>query len=122
VVERYYRCGLQDARFEYPVISSAWNPNDSGSRRATFADRGSYQVVPETIGSPPRTVASVRGMTFQVAPRVEDADARVPQTPHPGGLPAAFFDGSVRTIAPSVSEEVFWSAVTPAGGETATID
>jgi len=31
-------------------------------------------------------------------------------------------DGSIRTISPSISPTVFWSAVTPAGGETAGLD
>jgi hypothetical protein len=26
-------------------------------------------------------------------------------------------DGSVRTVRPGVNEQVFWAAVTPAGGE-----
>jgi len=29
----------------------------------------------------------------------------------------ALADGSVRTIAPSISAVTFWAAVTPAGGE-----
>jgi hypothetical protein len=37
-------------------------------------------------------------------------------------LPVALFDGSVRTIRPGVSPEVFWAAVTPAGGEVAPLD
>ena len=32
------------------------------------------------------------------------------------------FDGSVRTVSPRVSEEVFWGSVTPAGGEVVTLD
>jgi prepilin-type processing-associated H-X9-DG protein len=121
LVERYAYCGRPGVSFPYCIASPAWGPDDVGDRRATFADRGSSQVVPVTAGAP-RTVASVPGMTFQVAPKVADADARVAQTPHAGGLPAAFFDGSVRTIAPSVSEEVFWSMVTPAGYEVAASD
>jgi hypothetical protein len=30
-------------------------------------------------------------------------------------LPVALFDGSVRTMRPGVSPELFWAAVTPAG-------
>jgi hypothetical protein len=44
------------------------------------------------------------------------------QAAQPAGLLAAMFDGSVRTIRPGVSEETFWAAVTPAGGETAPLD
>ena len=64
-----------------------------------------------------RTVASQPGRTFQVRPRVEDADGKVLQTPFRAGLPVALFDGSVRTLSPGIDESVFWGLVTPAGGE-----
>jgi hypothetical protein len=35
---------------------------------------------------------------------------------------AAMMDGSVRTIAGSVSPSSFWSAVTPSGGEATAVD
>jgi len=37
-------------------------------------------------------------------------------------LTVAMFDGSVRTLSPSVSESVFWALVTPAGGEVVNLD
>jgi hypothetical protein len=37
-------------------------------------------------------------------------------------LPVALFDGSVRTMRPGVSPELFWATVTPAGGEVAPLD
>ncbi len=122
LAERYYYCGLQVARFSYIDIRSAspllGHMNYSGERRNSFADRGWDDVLPVTNGgNPPVSVASVRGKTFQVRPRPDEADGRLLQTPHAGGLPVAFFDGSVRIIGPSVSERVFWAAVTPAGGE-----
>jgi hypothetical protein len=61
--------------------------------------------------------ASVRGLTFQVRPRVEDANPKIPHTPFANGLPVALFDGSVRTLSPRIEEHVFWSLVTPNGGE-----
>jgi prepilin-type N-terminal cleavage/methylation domain-containing protein len=94
------------------------DPRHTGSRAATFADPNWYDVVPVTSGDPPRTVASDRGKTFQSAPRFEESDGRLPQATQPAGLLAAMFDGSVRMYRPSTSEEVFWAAVTPRGGET----
>ncbi|MGL4552184.1 MAG: type II secretion system protein [Gemmataceae bacterium] len=88
-----------------------------GHRRATFADSGWEDVVPVTDPATRTARASVPGKTFQVRPRVEDVDPRIPQTPHRAGLTVALFDGSVRSIAPGVSEAVFWGMVTPAGGE-----
>ncbi|HET6573719.1 MAG TPA: DUF1559 domain-containing protein [Fimbriiglobus sp.] len=39
------------------------------------------------------------------------------QTPHPGGMLTALADGSVRQLRPDIDPTVYWSAVTPAGGE-----
>jgi type II secretory pathway pseudopilin PulG len=96
--------------------------NNLGDRRPSFADAGWGDVVPVTSGSPPVTQPSVPGATFQVRPKPRDADMNIPQTPFSAGLPVALFDGSVRTIRPGVSPEIFWAAVTPAGGEVAPLD
>jgi prepilin-type N-terminal cleavage/methylation domain-containing protein len=113
--------------------------------RATFADGGpildgnTHGDVYPMVG-PSGTFASRPGVTFQVAPRFRgttgtliayDEGSTAPdgwcdptqaQTPHRGGMLAAMGDGSVRTISPSVSEQVYWSAVTPAGGEAVGLD
>jgi hypothetical protein len=34
------------------------------------------------------------------------------------GMLVALMDGSLRTIAPNISEATYWAAVTPDGGET----
>lgn len=91
--------------------------NNLGDRRPSFADSGWGDVVPVTAGTPPVTRPSVPGVTFQLRPQLREADMRLPQTPFSAGLPVAFFDGSVRVIRPGVAPEVFWAAVTPAGGE-----
>lgn len=93
-----------------------------GPRRPSFADAGWDDIVPVTAGAPPVSRASVPGTTFQVRPALQRADARQLQTPYSSGLLVAMFDGSVRTIRPGVDETVFWSAVTPAGGEVANLD
>ncbi len=88
-----------------------------GARRASFADRAWYDVIPITSGSPPATRPSVPGVTFQHQVSPYDADPHQLQTPYPGGLLVAMFDGSVRTISPSVQEGTFWALVTRDGGE-----
>jgi hypothetical protein len=88
-------------------------------RGGTFADPAELDVVPVTQGNPPTTRASRPGVTFQLVPSLDQADGRMLQATQAAGLFTAMFDGSVRTFGPSVSEEVFWAAVTPAGGETA---
>lgn len=122
--ERYSRC------FSTVMLY----PDPGKQNRATFADGGPVLggwnaggVFPITSGAPPVSVPSTPGVTFQAAPRPVtdpfatprpgDCDPRLPQTPHPGGMLAGMGDGSVRTIAPAVRPEVFWSLVTPAGGE-----
>jgi prepilin-type N-terminal cleavage/methylation domain-containing protein len=96
--------------------------NDRNERRPSFADAGWGDVVPVTSGDPPMTVPSIHGATFQVKPRRYEANAYQLQTPFSAGLPVAMFDGSVRTVRPSISPEMFWSAVTPAAGEVGTLD
>lgn len=104
----------------------------TGGHRATFADGGPSvdggnncgDWWPETTGNPPACLGYEPGpirtnKTFQVAPYpVETAcDPRLAQTPHRSGMIVAVGDGSVRTLAPSISPHVYWGAVTPAGGE-----
>jgi hypothetical protein len=56
------------------------------------------------------------GPPFLVRPTQQTCDTSRLNTPHPALL-VALMDGSVRTIRPGVAPEVFWAAVTPAGGE-----
>ena len=88
---------------------------EPATRRPTFADPNYYDVLPLTVGGVTRP--SIAGVTFQVAPTIDNCDYRLPQTPHKSGMLVAFVDGSVRTISARVSPAVFWAAVTPAGGE-----
>jgi prepilin-type N-terminal cleavage/methylation domain-containing protein len=110
-------------RFTYasssgPSITPGQPVSCRGHRRPTFADRGWADVVPVTIGGVTRP--SVPGRTFQVRPRLAEVDATIPQTPYTAGLPVALFDGSVRVLSPGIAEPVFWSMVTPRGGEVAS--
>lgn len=133
VTEHYARCGGCDPKngpeyglglfnFRYDrVDASIPQADDVGpGRRATFADRHAGDVVPVTIGGV--TTSSRPGPAFQVAPHPRLCDPSVPQTPHRSGLLTLLFDGSVRTVAPGIDPNAFWSAVTPAGGETLGLD
>ncbi len=124
--ERYSLCNDAESRFDTYSALTPWY------RRATFADTQSptdralfgpiTDVVPVTAGDPPVTRPSVPGMTFQMRPPLDQCVIGIPQALHPGGLLVAMLDGSVRTVAPGVSEIAFWSAVTPNGGEVAPLD
>jgi prepilin-type N-terminal cleavage/methylation domain-containing protein len=80
-------------------------------RRATFADV--VDVEPDTQQSRPWNGR----FTFQVAPSLAKCNPYCAQTPHSSGMLVALGDGSVRSIAPGISNSTFWAAVTPNGGE-----
>lgn len=112
VSEHYgYRCRGTLFYWFYSLPSyTSWNPIlgfQETIRRSSFADTG--DVVPDPLNPPT--------VTFQVRPRIEDCNPRVPQTPFAGGLLVGLGDGSVKLVNPSVSPATFWAAVTPSGGE-----
>lgn len=108
--------------FEWDIFPGPTFGIPAGNRRCTFADRGWSDVVPVTTGQPPVTRPSIPGVTFQVQPPPHAASYHSLQTPFAAGLPVALFDGSARTIRPSIKEEVFWAMVTRAGGEVVSDD
>ena len=57
------------------------------------------------------------GSKFQVQPREGNCDPTRAATAHTGGIQVGLADGSVRTLAPSLSGDTWWAAVTPRGGE-----
>jgi prepilin-type N-terminal cleavage/methylation domain-containing protein len=124
--EHYSVC---DSLFGYWIVD-IFPAKPYGVHRPTFADRSSYpfpyyeplpgydDVYPVTSTvSPPTTVGSVPGKTFQAAPRLMECDSSVAQTPHTGGMLVALGDGSLRTISPGIRPEIYWALVTPNGGE-----
>jgi hypothetical protein len=72
---------------------------------------GAIGLVPASPGT------VVESVPFQLTPTVAACDPSLTQTPHPGGMLVALGDGSVRSVAPSISQLTFWSAATPSGGE-----
>ena len=134
--EHYARCD---------TVDYLWDRNDRelflygfGTQPPYFA--ASFQVDLVTSGTPPRTVVKLlrQEVSFQVRPctvkryaglggvearKVPECgsqppcDPRLPQTPHSSGMLVALVDGSVRTISAGIKPEIFWGAVTPAGGE-----
>jgi hypothetical protein len=137
LTEHYYKC--HNYAFTYTTYEGGFS---GGARRPTFADGGpvlngkNFNDVYPIVNSSFVTLPSRAGVTFQVRPNyksfshsgsprsmeLNECDPSIPQTPFRAGLSAAFADGSVRTIRPGVSPEVFWGAVTPAGGEVANLD
>lgn len=101
-----------------------------GETRAVFADGGphskfesirspdQYFDTPITGGIPPISRGS-RGRTFQVAPKIEECDYRIANTPHREGMLVLLMDGSVRLLNPRIAQTTYWALVTPDGGEVA---
>jgi prepilin-type N-terminal cleavage/methylation domain-containing protein len=76
-----------------------------------------YKLYHPSFGGGPYT--SGLGSRFQVQPTPfqGNCDPRRASTPHSGGMMVCLADGTVRTLAPSMSGATWWAAVTPSGGE-----
>ncbi len=64
------------------------------------------------------------GSKFQVQPTpfLGNCDPTRASTAHSGGIQVGLVDGSVRTLAPSMSPDTWWAAVTPSGAEVLRSD
>ena len=118
---------VMDWLIDMPPVYLSHVPGGLIVRQPTFADfypgARPYDprrddVYPITSGNPPTSVGSVPELTFQVRPRLDMADPRIPQTGHVSGMPVLMMDGRVVTLRRGVAPEVFWGLVTPRGGET----
>jgi hypothetical protein len=121
--------GFQELRYDFYYHGPSDGSLAMNAHRPTFADGGPIlggrtedDVYPVTTGFPPVTRPSRPGATFQLRPTPESCDPKLPQAHFPSGLLTGMGDGSVRTVRPGVSPEVFWGSVTPAGGEVAALD
>jgi prepilin-type processing-associated H-X9-DG protein len=59
------------------------------------------------------------GSIFQVqpSPYLGNCDPLRASTAHPGGIQVGLADGSVRTLAATMSGATWWATVTPSAGE-----
>jgi len=113
----------------------------SGATAPTFAHPDSTTAAPLGRGNrPARSIApgqpgawggqfnaqAANAMADVLSPPIQDrpapanADGLRIQGAHPGTITIGMLDASVRSLSSDVDQIVFWSAVTPAGGETAT--
>jgi prepilin-type N-terminal cleavage/methylation domain-containing protein len=99
----------------FPWLPPPMNPPGKGFGPgfciAAFVPRGA----PNAIGP---------GSIFQVQPTpfLGNCDPTRASTPHAGGIVVGLADGSVRTLAPNMSGDTWWAAVTPRGGEVLGLD
>lgn len=130
ITERYATCARFSAEWQLITVNCYTFENGNlillpncsrGSRRSTFADAFFTDVVPIVDRATGSTVPSVPNLTFQTRPKgITDCDGRIPQASFEAGILTALADGSVRGLAPSITPSVYWSMVTPNGGEVAT--
>ncbi|MBU6222905.1 MAG: DUF1559 domain-containing protein [Planctomycetes bacterium] len=80
-----------------PGQAGAWSGGFNASASGAMSD----------VVSPP----------FQDKPAPADADGLRLQGSHPGTITIGMLDASVRSVSGDVDPAIFWSAVTPAGGE-----
>jgi Tfp pilus assembly protein PilE len=85
--------------------------------RGTIADPGVDDIRPVPGKTTGRSEPSVAGLSFQPTVHWNECDYRLPQALQNNLLDVAMADGSVRTVRQGVEPWVFWSAVTPNGGE-----
>jgi prepilin-type N-terminal cleavage/methylation domain-containing protein len=81
-----------------------------------------YKLYHPGFGGGPYTIGP--GSRFQIRPTpfLGNCDPRRASTAHPGGMTVCLADGSVRTVAASMSGTTWWAAVTPSGGEVLGAD
>jgi prepilin-type N-terminal cleavage/methylation domain-containing protein/prepilin-type processing-associated H-X9-DG protein len=58
------------------------------------------------------------GSKFQVQPTASQCNAVLPSSGHSSGMNVLLMDGSVRFLGPGISNDTWWFASTPRGGET----
>ena len=131
--ERYRACNGKSTQWAYGGNgycnpSFAFLPQPGGAATEMFAPDQPLRLDPggkvygkvglDTAGPGAVTVP----VAFQQSPRPADCDVRLPQTAHSGGIQVAMGDGSVRNVAAGVSQQTFWAAATPAGGEVLGAD
>ena len=97
-------------------------PCANTDRRATFADKMYTDILPTRDGGGPLSIGTPRNSLFQVQPSVYNCDMNLVQSLTSDGLAVAMADGSVRVIRPSIDPSIYWSAVTPRGGEAVPLD
>jgi len=105
-----------------PYNSTAAAPSPTYVAGTIFVKYGLTSSTPAAPTPPPTPSGCSTAppfQKFQVSPRgCIPCDPRVAQTPHPGGMLVGLGDGSVRSLAPSMSDWTYWAALTPAGNET----
>jgi prepilin-type N-terminal cleavage/methylation domain-containing protein len=123
--EKYARCSntvmapaFRDGGTAWAYSGAApfpWQPPPMSPPRPGFVPGFAIRAF-AAVGAPD---AIGEGSRFQVQPTpfLGNCDPTRAATAHTGGILVGLADGSVRTLAPTMSGKTWWAAVTPAGGE-----
>jgi prepilin-type N-terminal cleavage/methylation domain-containing protein len=123
--EKYARCSntvmappFRDGGTAWAYSGAApfpWQPPPMSPPRPGFTPGFAIRAF-AAVGAPD---AIGEGSRFQVQPTpfLGNCDPTRAATAHTGGILVGLADGSVRTLAPSMSGATWWAAVTPEGGE-----
>jgi prepilin-type N-terminal cleavage/methylation domain-containing protein/prepilin-type processing-associated H-X9-DG protein len=84
-----------------PIFATTGYPNTHSGTPGPFSSR--YNVPPNTIQVRPRSILA--------------CDPTLPSTQHRGGMNVTMADGSVRSVAATISFATWTALTTPAGGE-----
>jgi prepilin-type N-terminal cleavage/methylation domain-containing protein len=76
-----------------------------------------YKLYHPGFGGGPYITGPASKFQVQPTPFLGNCDPTRASTAHAGGMMVCLADGSVRTLAPSISGTTWWAAVTPSGGE-----
>jgi prepilin-type N-terminal cleavage/methylation domain-containing protein len=76
-----------------------------------------FAIAPLAYLGAPNAIGPGSKFQVQPTPYLGNCDPTRTATAHPGGMLVGLADGSVRTLAPSMSGDTWWAAVTPSGGE-----
>jgi hypothetical protein len=125
--EKYARCTNTDMAPAFQDGGAAWAYTTS----PLFAWQPPPMIPPGKAFQPGFAIAALvargapnaigPGSIFQVKPS-GNCDPTRTATAHTGGMMVGLADGSVRILAAGMSGDVWWAAVTPAGGEVQNSD
>ncbi len=115
VVSQYSaRSGAKAPTFAHPDTTAPGRTNHPANSIAppqTGAWSGSFNC------SAAAAMSDVFSPPIQDKPAPASADGRLLQGMHPGTITIGMLDASVRSVSGDVDPAIFWSGVTPAGGE-----
>jgi type II secretory pathway pseudopilin PulG len=102
------------------VVPFPWEPPPMAPPRAAFGPGFAIRAF-AAVGAP-NAIGEASIFQVQPTPFLGNCDPTRAATAHPGGILVGQADGSVRTLAPTMSGTTWWAAVTPAGGEVLGAD